>query len=340
MTQAFVNWFVNMSASLVWFSGQTTWLWFLRFAALPCLWPLWRQHQAVRVPSSVCKTLEISFPQTQGPTVMPSQAESHFIQANIESSKMIKWHGRTMQNYVEQLVCRELPSRQLRSRPQSQAPPRIRPVCEDFMPEFVGCFGCFCVIFCHFSLCPLKCLKMLRLSSFLHTSRLHNHTSLASWLAWAWVTRLLQRWHLSELHLCVVSFFSFVLCFFRYVHQVLQSWKLARHSSDNPVLLVQQSSDLVERGRAIHCWPSFPPLIVDPQSLHECHRCQLSWGLLPWQGAGGFRDLRIWFTWTKVLTFRTPVAYPIFTFRWLAVHALVVGLPGARKDECSFQTVL
>ena len=28
---------------------------------------------------------------------------------------------------------------------------------------------------------------------------------------------------------------------------------------------------------------------------------------------------------------RTPVAYPIFTFRWLAVHALVAGAPRAPR---------
>jgi hypothetical protein len=30
---------------------------------------------------------------------------------------------------------------------------------------------------------------------------------------------------------------------------------------------------------------------------------------------------------------RTPVAYPIFTFRWLAVHALVVRVPGAAESS-------
>lgn len=57
------------------------------------------------------------------------------------------------------------------------------PPCEDFM-EFVGCLGCFIFSlchFCHFSLCPLKCLKMLRLSSFLHTSRLHTPVLPPGW---------------------------------------------------------------------------------------------------------------------------------------------------------------
>lgn len=244
MTEAFVNWFVNMSASLH------------RLCVI-----FWSDNMAIL--ALCCAAVSLTFvapaPSRQSPELRLCVKPLRFRflkpevllwcppRQSIESSKMIKWHGITaMHNWHNWSGSfhrnwdrgRRNGAKHLRA----SALWRFHGVCRMF-----GMFHFFSVSFLSFFFVSIEMSQNAEIVQFSpHFST--PHTSLASWLAWAWVTRLLQRWHLSELHLCVVSF---VLCFFRFIkkHQVLQSWNLARHSSDNPVLLVQQSSDLVERGR-------------------------------------------------------------------------------------------
>ncbi|CAK9032103.1 unnamed protein product [Durusdinium trenchii] len=73
---------------------------------------------------------------------------------------------------------------------------------------------------------------------------------------------------------------------------------------------------------------SAPALAKPVEALHECHAFSLALGASVGYAAAAVgavaRQGRVARKAEKAAVARTPVAYPIFTFRWLAVHALVI----------------